>query len=90
MDQARILTGEVSIDKRNIREACRRKSIAYKFLKRLFDILSAGMVLICLSPVFLVTAVAIRLNDGGPVIHKRYCVGKNGTYFAMYKFRAWS
>lgn len=63
------------------------QSIVYRFVKRSFDVAASLVGLVILSPVFLATALAIKLEDGGPVIHKRYCVGKNGTYI-MYKFRS--
>ena len=59
----------------------------YLVAKRIFDVVMSLVALIVLSPVFLVTAVAIKLEDGGPIIYKRYCVCKNGTY-TMYKFRS--
>ena len=43
------------------------KSIAYKALKRLFDMAASSVALIVLSPVFLAAALAIYLEDGGPV-----------------------
>ena len=45
------------------------------------------MALIVLSPVFLVTALAVR-SDGGPAFYKQTRVGKNNTHFEMYKFRS--
>ena len=63
-----------------------RKAL-FRFVKRSFDIIASLFGLIFLSPVFLITAIAIKFEDGGPVIHRRYCVGKNGTY-TMYKFRS--
>lgn len=61
---------------------------AYKFVKRIFDVILSAAALIALSPVFLAAAIAIKAEDGGPVIHKRYCVGKNGRQYIMYKFRS--
>ena len=40
-----------------------------------------------ISPVFLVTALAVR-SDGGPAFYKQTRVGKNNTHFEMYKFRS--
>lgn len=88
MDGARILTKEIGIDRRNMREVYRRKSIVYKFLKRLFDILLSGLALICLLPVFLVTAAAIKLEDGGPAFFVQSRAGKDMKPFKIYKFRS--
>lgn len=62
----------------------------YKFFKRLMDILVAGLFLIILSPVFLVLAIVVRINLGGPVIFKQARIGKNGKIFNFYKFRSMS
>ncbi len=57
-------------------------------LKRFVDILGTGAALILLSPVFLVIAVLIKLDDGGPVFFKQTRVGKDGSLFDMIKFRS--
>ncbi len=88
MDGARILIKETGIDRRNMREVYRQKSIVYKFLKRLFDIFLSGLALICLSPVFLVTAAAIKLEDGGPAFFVQSRAGKDMKLFRIYKFRS--
>ena len=57
------------------------------FLKRLFDILVAGLLLILLSPLFLVVAVAIKLTTPKlPVFYPWRVVGQNGVEFTGYKF----
>jgi len=88
MDGARILIKETGIDRRNMREVYRQKSVVYKFLKRLSDILLSGLALICLSPVFLVTAAAIKLEDGGPAFFVQSRAGKDMKSFKIYKFRS--
>lgn len=59
----------------------------YNFLKRCFDIVSSFIALILLSPLFLVIAVLIHREDGGPVIFRQERLTKNGKPFTMYKFR---
>ena len=44
--------------------------------------------MIVLSPIFLITALAIKIEDGGPVVFTQYRVGKDGIPFKMYKFRS--
>ena len=44
--------------------------------------------LICLSPILLITAIAIKIESQGNVIYSQYRVGKNGKSFKMYKFRS--
>ena len=56
--------------------------------KRLFDIFFSLLAIIILSPVFLITAIAIRLESKGPVIFKSKRVGTNYTVFNFLKFRS--
>lgn len=60
----------------------------YLIGKRVFDIVMSLLALVVLSPVFLVTAVAIYLDDKGPVIFLQDRNGINGEVFRMYKFRS--
>lgn len=64
----------------------RKKNYLYLFIKRAFDLTCSIIALILLSPVFLIVAILIKHEDGGPVIHRRVCVGKTGQY-NMLKFR---
>ncbi len=57
------------------------------WLKRSFDVLFASLALIALSPVFLLVALAIKLDDGGPVFFKQERVGQRGRPFKVHKFR---
>lgn len=88
MGQVKALTKGSIIDRNNMKEVYQNKSQAYKCLKRLFDIVFSGIALICLSPVFLLTAIAIRLEDGGPAIFTQQRAGKDMQAFKMYKFRS--
>lgn len=60
----------------------------YLAQKRIFDIVVAGTALILLSPVFLVTAIAIKATDGGPVFYKQERMTKGGRNFMIHKFRS--
>lgn len=60
----------------------------YIFVKRIFDILSASVVLLAASPFMLITALAIKLTDGGPVFYKQKRLTKNGKEFNILKFRS--
>lgn len=88
MDGAKTLTEVAVIDRSDMKTVYQRKSLVYKGLKRLFDILLAGIALICLSPVFLVTVIAIKLEDGGPAFFIQPRAGKDMKTFKMYKFRS--
>ena len=63
------------------------KRDAYHAVKRCFDVVVSLLVLVLLSPLLLVVAVLIKREDGGPVLHRRICVGKGNRPYIMYKFR---
>lgn len=88
MDGARTLIKTTAADRSNMRAVYQQKSLMYKFVKRLSDILLSGIALVCLSPVFLVTAIAIKLEDGGPAFFIQPRAGKDMKTFKMYKFRS--
>ena len=56
--------------------------------KRVFDVFFAIIVLILTSPIFILTAIAIRLESKGPIIFKSKRVGANYTIFNFLKFRS--
>ena len=56
--------------------------------KRLFDIFFSLLAIIILSPVFIITAIAIRIESKGPIIFKSKRVGTNYTVFDFLKFRS--
>ena len=58
-----------------------------KFGKRLVDILLSGIALIPLSVVYLILAIAIKMDDPGPVFFRQKRVGLNKTHFEIMKFR---
>ena len=57
------------------------------FLKRLFDIVVASFMLVCLSPIFIVLAIAIKLDSKGPVFFRQERVTQYGRIFKIFKFR---
>ena len=59
-----------------------------RFGKRLMDIALAGAGLLLLSPAMLAVALAIKLEDHGPVFYRAERVGENGRHFRMLKFRS--
>lgn len=60
----------------------------YDVAKRFFDIVLSLCGLVILSPLFLITAVAIRLDSKGPAFYSQKRIGKNGKPFKMYKLRS--
>ncbi|PYI83291.1 MAG: glycosyl transferase [Verrucomicrobia bacterium] len=59
-----------------------------QIVKRAFDIAGSLLALLVLSPLFLLIALLVKLEDGGPVIFAQTRVGKFGRLFKMYKFRS--
>ncbi|MGM9739233.1 MAG: sugar transferase [Candidatus Cryptobacteroides sp.] len=57
-------------------------------IKRLADIVISGLGMIILSPVFLVAAIAIRLESPGGVIYSQERIGYKGKPFTLFKFRS--
>ena len=64
-----------------------RPSAEYRVAKRFFDILLSGLALLVLSPVLLVTAIAVR-SDGGPVLYRQKRLTQDGRVFEILKFRS--
>ncbi|WP_444106224.1 sugar transferase [Bacteroides sp.] len=56
--------------------------------KRTFDIFFSGMAILCLSPLLIFTALAIRIESKGPIIYKSKRVGSNYQIFDFLKFRS--
>ncbi len=57
-------------------------------LKRLLDVSVAGIALIALFPIMLLTAIAIKLDSRGPVFFRQRRYGRNDNIFRIYKFRS--
>lgn len=58
------------------------------FAKRAMDVMLSGLALLMLSPVFLATALAIRIDSRGPVFFRQVRVGRGGFHFGFWKFRS--
>lgn len=77
-----------TVDKQIDSQAEIRPGKGYLVVKRIFDVVMSLLALIVLSPLFLVIALAVRLDSPGPVIYGHHRIGKNGKPFRMYKFRS--
>lgn len=64
-----------------------RKKRCALFFKRAFDIVVSLLMLIVLSPVFLILAIAIKLDSKGPVFYRQLRVTQYGKKFRIFKFR---
>lgn len=69
---------------------CRNQGVGIirRFIKRLFDVVLSGLALVVLSPVMLITAIAIKMYDGGPVFFKQERCTVGGRHFIILKFRS--
>jgi Undecaprenyl-phosphate glucose phosphotransferase len=63
------------------------ESLDYALVKRAFDILFSGAILLLTSPLFALLALLIRFTSPGPIFFVQERVGLNGNTFRMYKFR---
>ena len=60
----------------------------YECIKRIFDLVVSLAAIVVLSPVLLVIALAIRLEDRGPILYCAQRVGRHGKAITVYKFRS--
>jgi exopolysaccharide biosynthesis polyprenyl glycosylphosphotransferase len=63
-------------------------SVWQRYVKRLVDILAALIVLTLFIPIWILIAIAIKLDSPGPVLFKQERVGQAGKIFIIYKFRS--
>ncbi|MFK5705761.1 sugar transferase [Ligilactobacillus sp. LYQ139] len=65
-----------------------RPSVIYRIMKRCFDITISALMLVLLSPVFLIVALLIHYEDHGPALYRHRRIGKGGRPFDCLKFRS--
>ena len=68
-------------------DSLRRKTLSL-LLKRCFDIIFSIILLIVLSPVFIILAIAIKLDSPGPVFYRQERVTQFGRLFRIFKLRS--
>ena len=59
-----------------------------RFQKRTFDLVLTSLALILLSPLLIAVAIAIKLEDGGPIFFRQLRVGQGSRHFQIFKFRS--
>ncbi|NNV55852.1 sugar transferase [Limnovirga soli] len=73
--------------KRLIEESLEKKSIQVG-LKRLFDIVTSGLLIISLAPVLITVAIIVKFTSRGPILYSNERVGYRGNHFRCFKFRS--
>ena len=93
MDGAKIYTGSGddimigTLEMPEVRQPVSKRFL-YRAAKRISDIVISVLGLAVLSAVFVITALAIALEDGGPVFYAQKRIGKDEKEFKIYKFRS--
>lgn len=62
--------------------------VLYGILKRVLDLILASSMLIVLTPLFIIVAIAIKIDSPGPAFFRQERVGKDGRIFLIMKFRS--
>ena len=57
------------------------------FFKRVFDLVTAIIMILILSPVFLVVSILIKIDSKGPIMYRQISVTQYGKKFKIFKFR---
>lgn len=65
-----------------------KKEDVYLGFKRTSDVVISAIALVALSPIMLLTAVAVKIDSKGPAFYKHKRIGKDGKYIYLYKFRS--
>lgn len=86
--EIRDINGSADINMDDVIDIEEKEKTIYNFLKRVIDLCFSFIGLILLSPVLIVTVVAIRVDSKGSAIFSQKRIGKNGREFNMYKFRS--
>lgn len=87
--QAQAKTLDLDLEAQAATERLRTGRWAYRFVKRVFDVAFSAFVLVGFSWLFLIVAIAIKIDDPkGSVFFAQERVGRDGKTFRMYKFRS--
>src|SRR5215475_5290524 len=57
-------------------------------MPRLLDLIASTLLLLAALPLMLLIALAVKIQDGGPVFFRQMRVGRNGSRFLLWKFRS--
>ena len=79
--------GNIKLLQENIKQSADTKSVNNDFIKRSFDVVVTSVIILLLSPLFLLIALAIRLESKGPVFYIAKRAGRGYRVFNFFKFR---
>ncbi len=86
------ILGKIPIDFVNqawfLKNLSESEKSTYDKIKRITDFVIAGILIVITSPIWLIAAVAIKLDDRGPIFYKQERVGRNRKNFLIFKFRS--
>jgi lipopolysaccharide/colanic/teichoic acid biosynthesis glycosyltransferase len=74
-------------EKNQVKDSLNAKERYYLPIKGALDIIFSGAAIVCLLPLLIVIALAVKLESPGPVLFKQKRVGKNKKLFMIWKFR---
>ena len=77
-----------ALDNTTTNEGVLKRQSPYKYIKRMMDAVLSIIALVVLSPIFLIIAIAIKVESKGPVFFKHTRIGKDGKIIKLYKFRS--
>jgi len=76
------------LEKDEVIDYISKSKTIFNFAKRILDIILSLVLIIVLSPVFILVAILIKTTSRGPVLYKHTRIGFNNTKFMIYKFRS--
>ena len=82
------MSTDVIVKEASVHELKLKNRPIYDIVSRLFDIILSFVSLVIALPIMLIAAIAIKLEDGGPVLYSQTRLGKNSQTFTIYKMRS--
>ena len=76
------------IEKNEVVDYLSKNKTIFIFIKRILDIVLSLMLILILSPIFLVIAILIKITSNGPILFRHTRISLNDTEFTIYKFRS--
>jgi len=82
------MSADVVTKRDSVYELKMKNKPVYNVISRLFDLLLSFVSLVIALPIVLIAAIAIKIEDGGPVLYTQTRLGKDGKAFTIYKMRS--